>query len=348
LKRPTVDRPNMDVDVRATAAGFAGALLVLAALAWLVGVEDLLAALAAARPPAVAAVLAAAALWLTAWAFALRTLLRGVDAPISRASAVAVYAGALFANNVTPFGQAGGEPVSALLVSEAAGTEYETALAVIASADSLNFVPSTALALVGVTYYSVAAASGQRLQYATAAVVAMAVALPVGGYLAWTNRDRLERGADRVLTPLARAVGRHVPRLEAPTRGAVADRIDGFFRTIEAVAADRRTVALALGFSTLGWVAQALALWLALQAVSATVPAAAVLVAVPVGAIAGVTPLPGGLGGVEATLVALLVPLAGVAAATAAAAVVLHRGAIYWLPTLIGGGVAAALGAGRV
>jgi uncharacterized membrane protein YbhN (UPF0104 family) len=69
---------------------------------------------------------------------------------------------------------------------------------------------------------------------------------------------------------------------------------------------------------------------------------------VPVGAIASVTPLPGGLGGIEAVLIALLVPLAGVSGATAAAAVVIHRGAIYWLPTLVGAGVSSALGAQRV
>lgn len=348
MKRSTADPSGMDLDPRATAVGFVGAILVLAVLAVVVGVEELFASLSMADPATLVAVLGAAVVWLTAWALALRTVLRALDAHVSRIAVVAVYAGALFANNVTPFGQAGGEPVSALLISEAADTEYETALAAIASADSLNFVPSTGLALVGVTYFSVAAAAGDRLQYATVAVVTMAVALPVVGYLAWTNRDRLERAVDGAITPLAQSVGRRVPRLEAPTRGAVAARIDGFFRAIEAVATDRWTLLIAFGFSTVGWAAQAVALWLSLQAVGVAAPFAAVLVAVPVGAIAGVTPLPGGLGGVEATLVALLVPLAGVSAATAAAAVVLHRGAIYWLPTLVGGGVAAALGAGRV
>ena len=337
----------MRVDVRTTVAGFLGALAVLAVLAWAVGVEDLLAALSTARPWGVAGVLAAGAVWLTAWALALRTVLGALDAPVSRGRAVAVYAGALFANNVTPLGQAGGEPFSALLISEAAAVEYETALAAIASADSLNFVPSTGMALVGVGYLSVVAAVGDRLRVAGAVVVVLALALPVVAYLGWTNRERLRRGVDGALAPLARSVGRRVPGLEAPSREAVTARVEGFFGAVETVATDRRTLLAAVGLSTLGWVAQAAALWLALSAVGVTAPAAAVLVAVPVGAIAGVTPLPGGLGGVEAVLVVLLVPLAGVSAATAAAAVVLHRGAIYWLPTLLGGGVAAAFGAER-
>ncbi|PSP44873.1 TIGR00374 family protein [Halobacteriales archaeon QH_10_70_21] len=338
----------MPPDRRATIAGFLGATVVLGVLAYLVGFEDLLRSLSMARTTVAAGVLLVAALWMTAWALALRTVLGALGAGISRVRATAVYAGVLFANNVTPFGQAGGEPISALLISEAAGTEYETALAAIASADSLNFVPSTAIGLVGVTYLSVTVAAGGRLRWATAAVVALSVALPVLGYLGWRYRERLEAAVVGVVAPLARFVGRHLPRLEAPTRAAVQNRVDGFFEAIEVVGSDRRTLLAAAGFSTLGWLAQAVALWLALYAVGEVAPVAAVLVAVPVGAIAGVTPLPGGLGGVEAVLVALLVPLAGVSAATAAAAVVLHRGGIYWLPTLLGGGVVSALGVNRV
>ncbi len=338
----------MDLDRRATLAGFLGAVVALGILAYLVGVEELLAALSMARADVAVGVLVVAAVWMTAWALALRTVLGALDAAISPWRATAVYAGVLFANNVTPFGQAGGEPVSALLIAESASTEYETALAAIASADSLNFVPSTAIGLVGVTYVSVTVAVGDRLQWAAAAVVVLAITFPIAGYVAWRSRARLETALVGAVAPLARAVGRAVPRLEAPTRTAVASRIDGFFRAIEVVGTDRRTLLLAVGFSTLGWLAQATALWLALYAIGVVAPVAAVLVAVPVGAIAGVTPLPGGLGGIEAVLVALLVPLAGISAATAAAAVVIHRGAIYWLPTLVGGGVVSALGVDRV
>jgi hypothetical protein len=120
--------------------------------------------------------------------------------------------------------------------------------------------------------------------------------------------------------------------------------VEGFFHNIERVTADRHALATALAFSTIGWLCQATALWLSLSALGETVPVAVVVVAVPVGAIAGITPLPGGLGGVEAVLIALLAAL-GIPAGVAGAAVVLHRGATYWLPTLIGGGVATALGA---
>jgi uncharacterized protein (TIRG00374 family) len=84
-------------------------------------------------------------------------------------------------------------------------------------------------------------------------------------------------------------------------------------------------------------------LWLSLTALGANVPFPVALVAVPVGAIAGVTPLPGGLGGVETVLIALLAALS-VPASAAAGAVVVHRVGTYLLPTVLGGGVAGVLG----
>lgn len=338
----------MAPDVRATVAGFVGALVVLGALAWLVGFGDLLQALSLADTTVVAAVFAAASVWLSAWSLGLRTVLGALGTAITRRQALVIYTGAMFANNVTPFGQAGGEPVSALLISESAETEYETGLAAIASADAVNFVPSVAFAFLGVTYFSVVAAVGGRLRLVTAAVVGLVVLLPIIAYIVWTYRHRLEAAVARVLTPVARTIGHHVPRLDPPTVEAVERRIDGFFREIEVVATNRRALVTALGLSALGWFAQATALWLSLYAIGVVAPFPAVLVAVPLGAVASVTPLPGGLGGIETALVGLLLLLTTVTPATAAAAVVIHRGAIYWLPTLAGAGVFSALGVQRL
>ncbi|PSQ42094.1 TIGR00374 family protein, partial [Halobacteriales archaeon QS_9_68_42] len=73
----------MRLDLRASAAGFLGAAAVLGTLAYLVGVEDLLFALSLAETSVAGAVLAAAAVWLTAWALALRTVLEALEAAIS-------------------------------------------------------------------------------------------------------------------------------------------------------------------------------------------------------------------------------------------------------------------------
>ena len=330
-------------DLRATLVGFAGALSVLAVLVWLVGIGDTVDALSGASLPVVLGIVAIAICWLSAWGMSLHTVLGVLGAPITMPAAVLVFAGATFANNITPFGQAGGEPVSALLISRATDREYETGLAAIASVDALNFVPSIALALVGLSYFASTITFGENLELAATAVVAFAIAVPIAVVLGWRNRYRLERTAVDSLAPLLQRLGELVPRRSAPSRTALEGRIEGFFTAVERVATNPRGLLFALVFSTAGWVGLATSLWLSLFALGYAVSPAVVLVAIPTGAMASAMPLPGGLGGVEFVLGALVTATTGIPLATVTAAVLIHRGATYLLPTVVGGGTAAVL-----
>ena len=341
-----VQKMELAGDRRAMIVGFAVALTVLAALALVVGLEELLASLAAANYSVVALMVAVALAWLCCWALALRTVLGVLGIEMSVATAVQTFLAAMFANNVTPFGQAGGEPVAAFFISTSSDAEYETSLAAIASVDALNFVPSIAFALLGLAFFSARHTVGQEFRMAAAAVLSLAVAVPVVAALGWRYRRRVEALVLGTVAPAIGSVGRRLPRV--PTEETVREQIQSFFESIDRVATDRRGLAVALAFSALGWLGIMTSLWLALYALGYTVAFAVVLVAVPVGAVAGVAPLPGGLGGVETVLVALLVPIPELSAAAAAAAVVLHRGATYWLPLVLGGAAAGTLGAHRL
>jgi hypothetical protein len=338
----------MDGDRLTTVLMFAAALVLLGVVVWVSGVEEVFGALSAADSSVLVVVLAFAAVWLSAWGLALWTVLRAIGAPISAPKAVFVFSAAVFSNNVTPFGQAGGEPVSALLISTAADSEYETGLAAIASVDTLHFVPSVGFSIVGFVYVLAGAARlTDNVALAAVGVAVLVVAILSAATLGWRYRDRVEAGLVRTVTPLARGLFRLVPGRSPPTAADVEERIDGFLTAVGRVANSRRTVAVAMGFSAVGWFALSASLVLALYALGHPLtPAAfaATLFVVPVGSIAGVTPLPGGLGGLEAAFITLLVPTAGVSVSTATAAVLIHRGATYWLPTLLGGGAATVLG----
>jgi hypothetical protein len=336
---------SVDIDSRATVLGFLGALAVLLGLVAFVGVGQIVGALASADPWVLGGVLLVAVGWLTAWGSALRTVLGVLGVSVSVPGATLVFAGSTFANNVTPFGQAGGEPVSALLISKATDSEYETGLAAIASVDALHFVPSVSLAAVGLGYFAATSVLGRRLQVAAVAVGALAFAIPVAVYVGWRHRYELEAVVVRLLTPVIRAVARVLPRRTPPEHHVIERRIETFFAAVDRVAADRRALVLALGLSAVGWLCLGTSLWLSLYALGETVPFATVLVVIPVGSIAGFTPLPGGLGGVETVLIALLGASTAIDPATVAAAVLVHRAATYLLPTIAGGGVATALGA---
>ncbi|WP_436926341.1 lysylphosphatidylglycerol synthase transmembrane domain-containing protein [Halosimplex amylolyticum] len=337
----------MNGDRWATIVGFAGAVVVLAVLVWIVGIEDILTQLRGIDARYLFVILGVAVCWLVCWGLALRTVLGALDAPISVAMGALVFAGAVFSNNVTPFGQAGGEPVSGYLISRATDREYETGLAAIASVDAIHFVPSIAYAIVGLTFVIAGAAQfGRNLVFATTALVVLAVGMPAAAYFGWQYRYELEAAVVRAVTPIVRFLGRIVPRKSPPTAAAIEGRIEGFFDAIDRVAGSRNTLIEAIGFSALGWLALCASLWLSLFALGHPVEFSAVLLVVPMGAVAGMTPLPGGLGGVDAVLIALLVSTTGVAAGVAGAAVLVHRGATYVFPTVVGGGVAFALGVG--
>jgi len=341
----------MDVDfgdARSILVGFVAGVVVLLALYSVVGPEDVLAALSRADPLLVGAVCAVAVAWLFAWGLTLRTVLGVIAVEVSVVRSFLLVSGATFANNVTPFGQAGGEPFSALLVSRTTGTEYENGLAAVASVDTLNFVPSISFALLGVGYYATQFTIGDRMELAAGAILALALAVPVVAYLGWQNRHRVSALVVAVMVPAGRALGRVVPRVQPPDEAQTRRRVEGFFAALERVGGDHHQLALALSFSALGWLLLSVSLWLSLGALGHWVPFAAALFIVPLGSVASVTPLPGGLGGVEAALVLLIVPITGVGAQTAAAAALLHRGATYWLPVLLGGSATAMLEADNV
>jgi uncharacterized protein (TIRG00374 family) len=339
----------MDTDqLKATLVGFAGAVAVLGLLLYLVGVGDLLQYLRDADATTVGLVVVVTVAWLFAWGLALRTVLGVLGRHVSPIKTFFVFSGAMFNNNITPFGQAGGEPVTALLISEVTDSDYGTGLAAIASVDTLNFVPSITLALLGMGYFATQTTFNARLESASMVVVGLTAGVVGGLVFAWRNHEQIEGAVVTLGTHIGRLAGKYVPRVEDPGRAGIERRVSHFFEAIERVATSPRGLVLALTFSALGWGLQMSGLWLAFQAIGEPVSLAVVMFVVPVGAIAGMTPLPGGAGGIEAVLVFLLVaaPLPGVTESVALAAVVIYRGAVFWVPVVLGGVVMGTVGAG--
>lgn len=332
--------------LRTTLLGFLGTFAILGLLLYFVGVEGFVQELKAADNGMVALVVVVTLGWLSAWGFSLQTVLDVLGVDVSLPQSFFILNGAMFSNNITPFGQAGGEPVTALLISKVADTEYERGLAAIASVDSLNFIPSITLALLGAGYYATQSSLGRRLRIATVAIVALSIVVPSVAYVGWKRRERVQRRIAGILAPVINYVSGILPIGSSLSREEIRSRIGHFVDSIERVATNRRGITLALTASTTGWAFQMVALWLAFMAIGKSVPFSIILFAVPVGAIAGVTPLPGGAGGIEAVLVGLLSSLPGttIGVETALAAVVIYRGAVYWVPVVIGGGVLSVVG----
>jgi uncharacterized protein (TIRG00374 family) len=324
--------------------GFAGGIALVIGLLWVVEGARVGAILTQADPALFGAAVASALFWLVAWGLMLRTVLGAVGVRVSVTTSFLVHVTAVFANNVTPFAQAGGEPVTALLVSRVSDTRYETSLAGVASIDVLNAVSSLGLMLFGVAVYAGSFTLGSGVYVAVGSTLAFALLTLVVFLLLWRYRGALTaRIAPRVST----AIG-WVPWGPLASRSLseadVVARMRGFFGSVERVAANRRGIVVALVLSTAGWVLQAVALVTTFAALGHTLPIAVALFVIPLSNLAGATPLPGGLGGIEAALVGLLAPTTGINAAVITAAVLLFRVTVYWVPVALGGTSATAYG----
>ena len=328
----------------ATLAGFGIAGLVFAALFYFIGFDRILAALGHADLVLVAVVAALMLGWILVQGLALWVVARVLEVSMRAVDAVLVFASAAFANNVTPFGQAGGEPIAALLISDVSDADYETSLASIAGADALNFVPSTSIGLVGAGVYATTTTLSPRLRIAVGSVAVFGLLIVAVGAIVWFRRAAVERLIVRLATPPLLLLGRLVPQV-SPTPNRIEEGFDEFFGSIDQLAGDRRGLAVALLLSTLGMVFQGVAMWLTFVALGAPIPIYVPFFVIPVGTMAAVGPTPGGLGGIESVHILLLTATTGVGAPIVAAAVVIHRIGGFWLTMTVGGGAMAALGA---
>jgi hypothetical protein len=198
-------------DLAATATGLVVGLAVLLALAEVTGGRAVIDALAGAAPGLVTLVAAGILAWLCLWGLALRAVLSALGTRVSAVDAVLVNAAAAFANHVTPFGQAGGEPATALLLSDVGDTPFERALGAITSFDVLNVVASLSLASIGVAYHaSVAAVAGTDCVVAPATNEQRGIARrldPVEGFAVAESPDDVASALRTVASPPSYANG---------------------------------------------------------------------------------------------------------------------------------------------
>jgi len=266
----------------------------------------------------------------------LYVITRDLDLGIGWIEAIFVNTSVSLAHNLTPFGQAGGAPMGAVVLADRSGKPYEECLAAISMKDIVSFVPTLVIFLVGGPYlwlYSDSLPARIRPVFGLFAVM---VVVAVGVVLAIRRHpDVMKSYIKRFVNWINRTVGR-LPRIPNVSEAEVDRRVDNFSESIGEVATNRRTLLAASTMTTAAFVAQGLLLWLALASVGIDIPAMLAVFIVPVSLFASGLPLPGGSGGVEATQIFILVVLTAAAREPATVAVVLSRGMVYWTPIIIG------------
>jgi uncharacterized protein (TIRG00374 family) len=313
-----------------TGAGAAVALVLVYLLGWYVGWQEVLDTLSGADLWWVAVGCASTALCLAAWGKAWQVVLSVVGVGESYRKLVVTYFAATFANYVTPLGQAGGEPFIAYVLSRDTEASYQDSLASVVTADLLNLLPFFNFAAVGLAYLLWQAELPAGAESLAQGLALLALGVPVLVVVGWRYRDAVEGAVLAVVAPVAA----HTARISV---AGVRDRIDEFYVALERITDSPRSLAYALVFSYVGWVLFALPLYFSGLALGYEIDPLVVLFVVPASTLAGLVPTPGGLGGVESALTALVVALTTLGAAEAFALAVVYRVASFWFSILVGG-----------
>jgi uncharacterized protein (TIRG00374 family) len=235
--------------------------------------------------------------WRTSWEIAGSELAVGSIVPASGAAGVALGAWVLSRGGM-PADQIARRSVAFLLIKS-----------------SVNFV---AVAVIG-ALMAIGLVGPQRSLWLTAlpavlaaAAIALVVAVP-----------RLGPGSE------PREGASRLKRAMSATRKAL---VGG---TAEAIAIAKARDPLVLVGAIGYWVWDNAVLWATFHAVGATVPLTVVLMGYLIGQLGGLLPIPGGVGGIDGGLIGTLIVYGAPAAATAAA-VLLYRVVLFWVPLLTG------------
>jgi uncharacterized protein (TIRG00374 family) len=311
-------------------------LLVFAAFVALTGIDDFIDTIAQITPTEFLIIFVAVAIGLVAMGTCLYILARSLDLGLSPVESIFLNTSVSLAHNLTPFGQAGGAPIGAAILSKRAKGQYEECLAAISAKDIVSFVPAILVFVFGGMYIAVYEQSipdpVRPLLGAFALFVISIVAAVVGVRLyPEVTRGVLHRlvgGTNRLLARL--------PLLPSLDEVEIESRVENFADSIGDVAADRSSVVLASAMATMSFLAQGTLLWLTLGAVGLEVSFALAVFAVPLSLLASGLPLPGGSGGVESVQILFLGAMTAVEPAATIPAVVLSRGLVYWTPIVVG------------
>ncbi len=313
--------------------GFLIALAIIYLLAVGVGLNRLRRVLARAQLRWVVAGCLSTALCLVAWARVWQVVLGVAGFDVGFRKLVVTFYAATFANYVTPLGQAGGEPFIAYVLSRDTEASYEDSLASVVTADLLNLFPFFSFAGIGFAALLYNASLPDQVRPLALGLGGMAVGVPVFAVLGWRFRFRLGNVVLWLAAPIAR-------RARFVSLSGLRQRLRDLNAAFERIADDPWALARALVYSYLGWVFFALPLYFAGLAIGADLTLLLVFFIVPASTLAGLVPSPGGLGGVEAALLVLLIGLGGLGQAPALAATLLYRIESYVFGLVAGGAAA--------
>jgi len=311
-------------------------VLIFGAFVTLAGVGDFIENLQTISSSQLLLILSAVGVGVVAMGSCLYVISRNIGLGFGWIETIFLNTSVSLAHNLTPFGQAGGAPIGAAILSQRSDGQYEECLAALSVKDIVSFVPAVLVFTFGGIYIVLFEQSIPNELRPLFGAFALFVTVIVGSVLAVRAYPEFMR---RVLHRLVGGINRTaawLPFVPSLDESEINRRVTNFADSIGDIASDRVTVTLASALATTSFLAQGCLLWITLNAVGVDIPVALAIFIVPVSLLASGLPLPGGSGGVESVQILMIVATSGAANSPTITAVVLSRGLVFWTPIVLG------------
>ena len=252
------------------------------------------------------------------------------------------YIAGTFISNITPTFGAGGEPVKAILLGEETATSKAGCFASVVSQRLLSMFPFLLIELTGLwlLLYMPELVIGRLELLALFSSILFGVGTFVLLVYFYTRKDKLSSFVNltvRLLAPLIRLVKRGFDH--GLYADAVESSVNSFHIGLKNISGNRKGLAGAMFFSSLGWIFDIMNVYVVFLSLGpgTQINASILIITYVISMASGWLPLflPGGLGIVDSTMVALFL-LNGVPLEIALLATLLYRLASYWFNTVLG------------
>jgi uncharacterized protein (TIRG00374 family) len=281
-------------------------------------------------------ILVAVATGVVAMGSCLYVIGRNLDFGGSLVETIFLNTSVSLAHNLTPFGQAGGAPIGAAILSKRLDGDYEECLAALSMKDIVSFTPAILVFIFGGGYLALYEQSiPERVRPLIAAFSLFVIGIVVAVIAVRTYPTYVQRVLERLVFAL-NGIAKRLPFAPSLEPDEVNQRVASFSQSIGQIASDKPTVIVASALATTSFVAQGCLLYLTLNAIGIEISVALAVFIVPVSLLASGLPLPGGAGGVEAVQIAMIAATVGADLSAATPAVVLSRGLVFWTPIVLG------------
>jgi uncharacterized protein (TIRG00374 family) len=245
-----------------------------------------------------------------------------------------LFMGGNFLNSVTPFGNIGGEPFMAYIVSKNTESEYERCLSGVVSADIVNLIPIFTYTTIGILYIVVFSAGNQLIRNALYATILATTALLLLSFLLFSRQKWPRKRISSILNHL------ETVKIKPESIELLKNKLRFLKDNFEEAADDKTFLAKNAAIAHLIPLAQFLCLYFILSGLGVTPKIVAIYFTVMISGITYFSPTPGGSGAFEAAFTGLLIVFyPEISVSTSLAAAVLFRLTSYW-PGLLAGYIA--------